>query len=135
MPLSDRPRHALPPTRRSARAAVLADLGILATAGGLIGNRFRALGLSDLDRTYDLLGCRIVGGSRFEQELEQNGPLELLNRIGHLVTRSSGRIPFRDDHLGMRHPDPKWGRTDLAFPDDVTLFHAVFLTPFTIAAP
>lgn len=88
--------------RGGLRAAVLPDLRILATARGGLGDAGRPLGLGNGDRGEDLVGCTFLGHASAQQQLEQHGTFELLERVGHLVARPLGRVPFRDDPPRMR---------------------------------
>jgi len=108
---------------------VLSGLGILSTAlGGRVGRPPGPLGLSLNDRCFHGLDDPVVRLACLKEELEENRPLELLQRIRDLVTRAARGVPFGDDAARVRNADAEIRRSYLAFPDDIALFHVIYVT-------
>ena len=70
----------------------------------------------------------VVALTGLEKELEQDGALELLEGIRDLVAGAAGSVPLRDDAARVRHADAEIRRSYLAFPDDIALFHVIYVT-------
>jgi hypothetical protein len=70
----------------------------------------------------------VVGLARLEKELEQHGALELLEGIRDLVAGAAGSVPLGDDAARVRHADAEIRCSYLAFPDDIALFHVIYVT-------
>jgi hypothetical protein len=108
----------------------LPDLGILAPASCGLGDTLRPLGLGLGYGLDDFLGGRFVRFTGTEEELEEDGTLELGHGIGDLVPGACRRVPLGDDAFRVRDADPQRGRPDLSFPDDLFAFH--YLTPIDV---
>ena len=108
---------------------MLPGFGVLspALAGG-VGGAPRTLCLGFHDGGLHGLGDRVVIGAGLKEQLEQDRSLELLEGIRDLVTGAARGVPLGDDAAGMRDPDAKVRAPYLAFPDDITLFHAAYVT-------
>ena len=108
---------------------MLSRFGILAAPlRGGVGGAPRPLGLCLDHGGLHRFDDAVVGLAGLEKELEQDGALELLEGIRDLVAGAAGGVPLGDDAARVRNADAEIRRSYLAFPDDIALFHVIYVT-------
>jgi hypothetical protein len=107
----------------------LSRFGILAASlrGGIRGAA-RPLRLCLDHGGLHRLDHAVVGLAGLKKELEEDGALELLEGIRDLMTGATRGVPLGDDAARVRHTDAQIRRSYLAFPDDIALFHVIYVT-------